>query len=116
MRKINRKTADPVILQQYEEMRFERRYPKLEIAAWVIRACGYAGILPAFFIPQEWAWTYIKVWMVFAAIAIIMELTLLVAWQPRGRRLKALALIVGTLMVLILMAAGFFALMDKLLY
>lgn len=107
MRRINRKTADPEILRDYEELRFERRYPKLQIMAWAIRALGYLGILPVFFLPEDVRWPYAKVWMVFAAIAITTELFLMVFWQPRGRRIRATLIIVGVIGTGVLMLVGF---------
>jgi hypothetical protein len=115
MRKINRKTADPEILQAYEELRYERRYPKLEIMAYAIRALGYAGVLPVFFIPEGARLPYIKVWMVFAAVAIIMEFSLMVFWQPRGRRMKAFLIIIAVIGTAALMVAGFIFGMGLLL-
>jgi len=115
MRKINRKTADPEILQAYEEMRYERRYPKLDLAINVFRGVAYLGVMPVFFIPEGMRQPWIKVWMVVVAIALVMELTLMVAWQPRGRRMKTFLLIVGVLVGAVIMLASFYAAMGMLL-
>lgn len=115
MRKIDRKTADPEILNAYEQLRFERRYPKLEVLAYVIRALGYGGLLPILFIPAGARPTYLWVWMSFAGVAILMEFSLLVAWQPRGRRMKAVAFVFAALAFVGALVVGFNALMYWLL-
>lgn len=115
MRKIDRKTADPEILKAYEQLRFERRYPKLEILAYVIRALGYGGLLPIFFIPEGARITYLWIWMAFAGMAIVMEFSLLVAWRPRGHRLKATAFVLAALAFVGALVVGFDALMYWLL-
>lgn len=104
MRKINHKATDPEILRAYEELRYERLYPKLEIMAYAIRALGYGGVLPVFFLPERVRPTYIKVWMIFAATAIIMDLFLMVFLQPRDRRLMAgliIVVVIGTAALII---------------
>lgn len=107
IRKISRKSADPEILRSYEEMRFERRYPKLMMLALWVRILGYGGIIPIFFLPEGARVTYLTIWMIFAGIAVVMELALMVGWQPSGRRLKALLLIIAVIGLAMLMMVGF---------
>jgi hypothetical protein len=113
MPKINRKTADPEILQAYEQLRFERRYPKLGRMTNIIRLLAYAGIIPVFFVPETMRVPWLVAWGVVAVVVIPMELMLLVAWQPRGRRLQAGFIIFGILITVVFMAAGFYYLMDR---
>jgi hypothetical protein len=115
MRKIDRKTADPEILRAYEELRYERRYPKLEIMAWAIRAAAYGGVLPIFFIPEGARPTYLVVWVICLAIAVTMKLFLMIFWKPKGERLK-MALIIGAVIgAALIMLAGFYFLAFVLL-
>ena len=86
MREFDRETADPTILHAYETARFERRSPQLEMAARVIRAFGYGGVVPVFFIPSRIQMAYLHAWLAFAAAAIITELVLMVVLRPHADR------------------------------
>ena len=114
MFRINRKKADPEILQAYEELRFERRYPQLDLAINLFRAIAYAGVLPVLFIPADMRWTWMKVWMVIVSVALVVEFTLMIMWQPRNRRLKAAMFVLGCLALVLVMFAVYVFVMVTL--
>lgn len=114
MYKINRKTADPDILRAYEELRHERRWPKLDQMVNIVRVVAYAGLLPIFFVPSGARPTYLYAWMGCVAPVIFMEFILMVAWQPSGKRLRAIALIAGAIGMGVAALAGLFFLMSLL--
>ncbi|HET7320422.1 MAG TPA: hypothetical protein VFI84_02440, partial [Candidatus Saccharimonadales bacterium] len=111
--RINRRKADRELLKQYEDMRNERRRPWLEVVAYAAKGVVYAGLFPVFFIPQSIRLTYLTCWMVFAGLYIVTMFVLMVRWQPHGKRLRGLAIVVGFVITAVLMLIGFNWLMER---
>lgn len=115
MRGFKRRKADPSILRNYEDLRNERRYPYLYMAALALRAIAIALLIPIFFIPSSARLTYMSVWMVCALLAIITQLALMVNWSQHGQRWRSFWIIVGVLATVAVMVIAMDWLMGQVI-
>ena len=93
--KIDKKSADPELLKQYEDMRNERRRQGLYIGLPIILGLCVLSII-ALAILQPGITTIVVVTLV--SLVLIIGLFLWIAyWSPHGTRLTAFLVVIGSL-------------------
>lgn len=105
--KIDKSSADPEILKDYQELRNERRSSKMPLFLELFRGIYLAFIMAWILLvyPRFGGLTTLLVLMVVGILIVLSSLGAMVVWAPRDNRLMMAGLFVGFIVMIIAAAA-----------